>query len=119
LSFATYITAALNDLRERASFKKGAKQMKTSSLTLWVLFAGCVVFAACSQATQLSHFQYTPNVNSVHRARGDSLSYTLLYMFARPPNDGSNPYAGVTDVGGTLYGTTQVGGTSNDGTVYR
>ena len=36
---------------------------------------------------------------------------TILYSFAGPP-DGAFPYAGLIDVKGTLYGTTEEGGTS-------
>lgn len=34
------------------------------------------------------------------------------------PGDGANPYAGVLDVHGTLYGTTAGGGTNSQGTVF-
>ncbi|HEX4079800.1 MAG TPA: choice-of-anchor tandem repeat GloVer-containing protein [Rhizomicrobium sp.] len=37
-------------------------------------------------------------------------SYEVLYNFAAPPYDGALPVAGVIDVNGTLYGTTEVGG---------
>ena len=33
-------------------------------------------------------------------------------------NDGATPYAGLSDVNGTLYGTTNAGGSSNCGTVF-
>jgi uncharacterized repeat protein (TIGR03803 family) len=40
-----------------------------------------------------------------------------VYAFAGSP-DGSTPYAGLINVGGTLYGMTAAGGTANEGTVY-
>ena len=45
---------------------------------------------------------------------------TVLYSFKGTP-DGQNPYAGglVRDSSGNLYGTTEVGGTASQGTVYR
>ncbi len=44
---------------------------------------------------------------------------TLLYSFTGSP-DGANPYAGlVTDGAGDLYGTTESGGVSNLGTVFK
>ncbi len=47
-------------------------------------------------------------------------SYTSLYSFAGPPNDGSYPLAGlVQGSDGNLYGTTGAGGTNGDGTVFR
>jgi len=42
---------------------------------------------------------------------------SVLYSFAGG-KDGVFPFAGVTNVGGTLYGTTQQGGASNLGTVF-
>ena len=47
---------------------------------------------------------------------------TVLYSFCAQPNcaDGANPYAGVIrDSTGNLYGTTQYGGTSSSGVVYK
>ncbi|MFY9720680.1 MAG: choice-of-anchor tandem repeat GloVer-containing protein [Candidatus Cybelea sp.] len=44
---------------------------------------------------------------------------TVLYSFSGKPGDGANPVAGLTDVSGTLYGTTRSGGTSNNGTVFK
>lgn len=46
---------------------------------------------------------------------------TVLYSFCSLSScsDGANPVAGLTDVGGTLYGTTEFGGpNSGDGTVF-
>jgi len=38
-------------------------------------------------------------------------SEAVVHSFQGPPNDGSSPYyAGLVDVGGTLYGTTEFGG---------
>lgn len=42
----------------------------------------------------------------------------VLYRF-KGGSDGANPYSGLTDLNGTLYGTTRVGGVANLGTVYR
>lgn len=43
---------------------------------------------------------------------------TIVYSFAGGKN-GSMPMAALTNVGGTLYGTTSAGGTSNDGIVFK
>jgi uncharacterized repeat protein (TIGR03803 family) len=43
---------------------------------------------------------------------------TLLYSFKGGSGDGEDPYAGLLNVKGTLYGTTQSGGASDDGTVF-
>ncbi len=41
---------------------------------------------------------------------------TTLASFSGP--NGAEPYAGLTDVGGTLYGATESGGTGGDGTLF-
>ncbi|MGH8114535.1 MAG: choice-of-anchor tandem repeat GloVer-containing protein [Rhodanobacteraceae bacterium] len=51
-------------------------------------------------------YSYVPGTNTL----------TLLASF--DSNDGTNPESGLTDVNGTLYGTTVNGGTSNDGVVF-
>ena len=46
--------------------------------------------------------------------------WTILHNFAGPPLDGQTPSAGlVRDAAGNLYGTTFVGGTFNQGTVFK
>jgi uncharacterized repeat protein (TIGR03803 family) len=42
----------------------------------------------------------------------------VLYRF-KAGDDGAHPYAGLTNVSGTLYGTTYQGGTSGAGTVFK
>ena len=44
-------------------------------------------------------------------------SYNVIYSFNSLP-DGANPYAGLTLVGNTLYGTTRNGGAYNYGAVF-
>ena len=47
-------------------------------------------------------------------------SETNLHSFAGPPNDGANPEAGlVQGSDGNFYGTTTLGGTNGEGTVFR
>jgi hypothetical protein len=46
-------------------------------------------------------------------------SETVLHRFGTNSGDGSLPAAALTlDAAGNLYGTTQVGGTNNEGTVF-
>jgi uncharacterized repeat protein (TIGR03803 family) len=45
-------------------------------------------------------------------------SETVLYSFQNDGFDGNNPYAGLTNVNGTLYGTTSSGGRYENGTVF-
>jgi uncharacterized repeat protein (TIGR03803 family) len=43
---------------------------------------------------------------------------TVLYSFGSQSGDGGEPYGSLIDVGGVFYGTTETGGTTNDGTVF-
>ena len=43
---------------------------------------------------------------------------TVLYSFKGPPDDGDLPAAGLVNVKGALYGTTEFGDTTGDGTVF-
>jgi uncharacterized repeat protein (TIGR03803 family) len=52
-----------------------------------------------------------------HSIRKDGQIESVLHSFASTP-DGANPQAGLTNIGGTLYGTTEGGGASHDGTVF-
>jgi len=44
---------------------------------------------------------------------------TVLYSFKGGSADGEGPYASLTDVNGSLYGTTQYGGSNLDGTAFK
>ena len=57
-------------------------------------------------------FQLTPPVPGQ-----TAWSENVLWSFGSP-GDGANPYAGLIEVGGKLYGTTSAGGTNNAGTVF-
>jgi uncharacterized repeat protein (TIGR03803 family) len=59
-------------------------------------------------------FQLTPPTTP-----GGAWTETILHGFTGENGDGSVPYGGLTlSPGGTLYGTTTAGGTSNKGTVF-
>ena len=90
--------------------------MKTPALLAFTLSAGCVLTVACSQSTELSRFQFTPNDNSVRNAEPGSSGYQRLHDFGAG-HDGSRPN-GLIGVGGVLYGTTQGGGTMYCGGAY-
>ncbi|MGA7284068.1 MAG: choice-of-anchor tandem repeat GloVer-containing protein [Candidatus Cybelea sp.] len=53
---------------------------------------------------------------TVYRFKPPS-NHTVLYRF-HGAKDGTRPYSGLINVGGTLYGTTQAGGKRNGGTVF-
>jgi uncharacterized repeat protein (TIGR03803 family) len=52
-----------------------------------------------------------------HAERHSSIAYAVLHSFGGS-GDGTNPYAGLIDVKGTLYGTTDDGGTNGYGTAF-
>jgi uncharacterized repeat protein (TIGR03803 family) len=51
-------------------------------------------------------------------ARADRTNYKVLHSFLGGNSDGGTPAASLIDVNGTLYGTTERGGTSGLGTVF-
>jgi uncharacterized repeat protein (TIGR03803 family) len=44
--------------------------------------------------------------------------FQVLHSFSGTAADGANPYAGLTLIGSTLYGTTQFGGSGRHGTIF-
>jgi uncharacterized repeat protein (TIGR03803 family) len=59
------------------------------------------------------------NLGVVFRMNTDGTGFAVLHSFAGGTSDGLNPDGGLTLVGGTLYGMTYGGGTTNSGTIYR
>jgi uncharacterized repeat protein (TIGR03803 family) len=59
------------------------------------------------------------NLGTVFKMAGDG-TVTVIHSFSGAPNDGDDPEGGlVIDSKGTLYGTTENGGASNFGTIFR
>jgi uncharacterized repeat protein (TIGR03803 family) len=89
--------------------------------------AAAVILTACSGGGGTASNSVLPGVpgsvlaQAAARSNGalspDAVTYTSLYSF-KGGSDGTNPYAGLVDVNGTLYGTTEIGGTGDDGTVF-
>jgi uncharacterized repeat protein (TIGR03803 family) len=84
------------------------------------LFAGC----GGSQSPIAAAPRYDGASAAVARGFGTVIAMTksgnatVLHTFGGGSRDGSNPYAGLTDMNGTLYGTTRRGGTHHRGTVF-
>ncbi|MFZ1018051.1 MAG: choice-of-anchor tandem repeat GloVer-containing protein [Candidatus Cybelea sp.] len=86
--------------------------------TRWILALFCAAgVAGCAQGAGTLPAANAPSGHSASRAKGASGSGSEIYAFKAEP-DGSSPYASLTNVGGTLYGTTSTGGTANSGTVF-
>ena len=60
----------------------------------------------------------TDDEGIVFSVNSDGTDYQILHSFTGTSSDGAYPYGGLTLVGSTLYGTTETGGSSNDGTVF-
>ena len=58
------------------------------------------------------------SLGTVFAVNTDGTGFKILHNFVGGANDGGTPYAGLVLSGGTLYGTTQVGGTAGNGMVY-
>ncbi|MBI5446232.1 MAG: hypothetical protein HY900_34085 [Deltaproteobacteria bacterium] len=55
---------------------------------------------------------------TIFKVSTDGLTFSVLHAFAGAPADGSDPEGGLLLLGGTLYGTTRVGGASDQGSVF-
>ena len=67
-----------------------------------------------------TQFGGTSNLGTVFRIKTDGSGFTTLYSFSGGALDGSNPVAAVVlDGSGFLYGTTELGGTSGIGLVFK
>ncbi|MFZ1016856.1 MAG: choice-of-anchor tandem repeat GloVer-containing protein [Candidatus Cybelea sp.] len=55
---------------------------------------------------------------TVFEINTDGTGYSVLYNFKAGKSDGAFPFAGLTELNGTLYGTTEQGGAHNKGTVF-
>ena len=76
------------------------------------------LLAGCARAGGASAMPGAPFGSSVD-ALPDGSGYKQIYAFQNG-TDGANPYAGLTALGGTLYGTTLNGGSpSGWGTIYK
>jgi uncharacterized repeat protein (TIGR03803 family) len=79
--------------------------------TRWLLSLFCAAsVAGCAGGTGTIPMASAPSAHVATRSRPASGSNPIIYAFTGVP-DGSLPYAGLIDVGGTLYGTTGFGGT--------
>ncbi|MGH7972207.1 MAG: choice-of-anchor tandem repeat GloVer-containing protein, partial [Limisphaerales bacterium] len=62
----------------------------------------------------------TNNMGAIFKINQDGGDYTLLYHFGASSTDGTVPFGALAQGrDGALYGTTQTGGTSNLGTVFK
>lgn len=93
---------------------------------LVVALLNAALLAACSGNNGLSTTtptSVTPSLRSQpaygsHWVKKNLQMESVLYSFANTP-DGATPWAGLTNVNGTLYGTTYDGGANNAGTVFK
>lgn len=60
----------------------------------------------------------TSNLGTVFVIAPGGSDYAILHNFAGGKSDGAAPFAGLVDDNGTLYGTTELGGRYNKGTVF-
>lgn len=62
----------------------------------------------------------TSNLGTIYRYDPAGNTVTVMHSFAGAPNDGANPYAPLTQGSdGHAYGTTELGGTDNVGTIFQ
>ena len=76
------------------------------AMSVAALIAAAFAVAACAGGNS------TLPTSAGALERSSTGTYNTLYRFAGAPNDGSAAFAALIDVGGTLYGTTSVGGSA-------
>ncbi|HYL28210.1 MAG TPA: choice-of-anchor tandem repeat GloVer-containing protein [Candidatus Nitrosotalea sp.] len=84
-------------------------------MRLLIVIALCAA-AGCAQHT-ISPLPVAPGIPLRHDA-APADSFKSLYSFKGNP-DGQNPYAGLANLGGTLYGTTLYGGKNQFGVLFK
>jgi uncharacterized repeat protein (TIGR03803 family) len=87
-------------------------------VAIFTLSIGAIaLFSGCSNSAGVPPQSSTLALRrSSEHPVGSTSSYQVLFLFSKP--FGGAPYAGLIEVNGTLYGTTQVGGSTGRGTVY-
>ena len=61
---------------------------------------------------------YPHNVGTIFSMNTDGTGFTLLHSFSGGTGDGQYPYGSLTLIGSTLYGMTNSGGSTNNGTIF-
>jgi uncharacterized repeat protein (TIGR03803 family) len=94
--------------------------MKVSELSRYALCVSiaAALLAACGESQPPIGAPGAMSQGTAIAAHDSSANYEVVYSFSGYPNDGANPYAGLIDVGGTLYGTTAAGGSYSGGKQY-
>jgi uncharacterized repeat protein (TIGR03803 family) len=84
----------------------------------FIAFLGCIILAGCSGGTRA--LPVSANFPSFRYGPAIAPSSKYKSIFAFNSTDGSQPHAGLTNVKGTLYGTTYTGGSAGPfGTVFK
>jgi uncharacterized repeat protein (TIGR03803 family) len=101
------------------SFKGGADDGANPQASL-INVGGTLYGTTVSGGTESTYCRSAGNTCGTVFKVTTSGAETVLYSFKGYPDDGSNPYAGLVDLGGTLYGTTTFGGAApyGGGTVF-
>ena len=65
-----------------------------------------------------TYYGGSAGLGTVFKMDLDGSDFEVLHSFTGGPSDGENPWAALTVVGSTIYGTTEHGGPTNNGTVF-
>ncbi|MBV8530245.1 MAG: hypothetical protein JO104_02925 [Candidatus Eremiobacteraeota bacterium] len=87
--------------------------------TKTTLFLGCSALAACAHGAAPAPNLGAPVLSRIDHqsASGDPTIFLFPYDGGSEP-DGGNPFDGLVDVGGTMYGNTSSGGANGFGTIF-
>jgi uncharacterized repeat protein (TIGR03803 family) len=123
VTFTATVTSSYGTPGGTVTFKEGTSVLGSGSLNsngiATLTYAFPIAGAASITASYAASADFNTSSVSLSQKVLAAASFTSLYSFAGQP-DGNNPLAGVIlDSAGNLYGTTQTGGASNLGTVFK
>ncbi len=78
----------------------------------------CGVALADNMLYGITHHGGASGLGAIYRMDLNGSNFEVVHSFAGGPSDGEVPWAALTVVGSTIYGTTAGGGTFNRGTIF-
>jgi uncharacterized repeat protein (TIGR03803 family) len=116
----TVFSLSLKDNTERVLHSFNSKRHDGWDPAMGVIDVGGVLYGTTSYGGtgQCEEGGYNQGCGTVFSIDPGTRTETIVYSFQGNYTDGEYPYAGLINVNGTLYGTTESGGAKNEGTIF-